>query len=154
MELRNHGRAARLYYWSAEVFDQFLHCEFGYSRTQTNLCAYCRTVFLWMPLALTINAATLALTVYATVAYPIILFGFKAWGITVVALAAAAGIIALRVRENKRVAAVADAPAKSSTQPQPTEPGIAAIIGLRLMAAKSKVCPLITFTEETEEVFQ
>ncbi len=161
MEFNTNQWHVKLYFWCLGVSDAFLNTYTDKHRS--NLCHYIRTIFVWMPLALTVNIAFWLYVFYVLIYFPLTNFGVvnagKVYGIvgfvTFVCIGSArlfsfvANKLAERRRERRQAALAEwwDGTTSSGAAAEKEEkgPGFIEVIWLYLVSMKQKVCPTIEF---------
>ena len=144
MELHRTSMLIRIF-----LFCDELCCHFGsegvyyWPPRKTNSCQFIRVVFVWAPLILMANLATIVLILFTTIYLPVQLFG---WGygwfwLIILGASAAVALVVWAIWLVKKL------PYAMRLLPQPMkDAGALVVVGYR--GFKDRFCPLIKFQED------
>lgn len=160
MELDHKRWYVQLYLWCLTLWDNFLVGEAkdirGRDWSKTNLCQFIRTIFVWAPLVLAVNAGLLAFAGYVFLYYPVTRFGVGGYVMTLLAAAIFLGLVCgAAILSFKLLGAIrdwffyrAESSASRRNDSERQSMSFFAIIRAWLRALKERTCPMITFVDE------
>ena len=169
MNLNRNVWYVHLFFWSLGIWGAFRDNDGRYdcSRMEdrgTNLCFFVRVLVVYMPLVLLLHVVFAGVLVASLTVLPVYLFGSIAYGWTLASTAVVVGTfwgvgVALRyakhaARRKPAQVKVVELKHEEKLAPKAAEapkgPSFFEVLWAYLVAAKKKICPLITFIASKE----
>jgi hypothetical protein len=158
MELNRNQWFVRWYFWSLSVVGAFTDNDKSYLTMSggTNLCSFMRVTLVWAPLVLLCNLVFYVLVLSVLTIAPIVFFGLGIYVSIVIALAIViAAIVGYRryqhyLDEQRMLHPEPKAGQVEQEAVAPKPPGFFAVVWSYIVAAKQKICPMITFDHKVE----
>ncbi|MEK7566730.1 MAG: hypothetical protein AAB527_01170 [Patescibacteria group bacterium] len=151
MDLDRNKWYVRWFFWSLGICDEFTGgCQGEYHNNGTNLCHFCRVIFLYAPAVLLLHITLIVFALAVLIPFPISYFGgsgYLRWLGVIVLMAFIIRALKIFLRWFSNLPS---RPRKMRKPEKPVEyagPSFLELVWEWLVAQKKKICPIIRFVD-------